>query len=457
LSPCLLVYLLFFHALGERDLWSSHEARAAQDAQRMLDDGDWLQPRLFDDHFDYQKPPLFYWLVAYVGRLRGGVDAWSVRLPSALAALGTVLLVYGWLARRGRPVAGVVAALILATMQHFTWLARTGRIDMPLTFAVAAAVLGRGRGVRTVAAAAAVLLKGPVGLVIPAVTLLATGRGRKSGFGPLLIGALLALPWFVAANTTSDGEFFRVFFWYHNVQRALGGAEALAAHPWWFYAPRLAVDLLPWSPVLIAAAVGTLRGRRADREALLGLAWLLAVALLLSCSRFKRADYLLPAYPGAALLIGCACERWFGAASGRVRALLVVGLGAAVVGAAAVWAVQLLVVLPRSEPAREQRTFARAIRELAPAPRVVLFFRAEDHALAFHLGRPVNTFLEWENLDVWAGRPGTHYLVMPPECARQWQGHVTSGELEEVLSNVELAGGRHERPLVLMRTRPRPP
>ena len=54
LSPCHLVifgvalYLLFFHRLGDRDLWSSHEGRAAQDAQTILDDGDWGLPRLFE-------------------------------------------------------------------------------------------------------------------------------------------------------------------------------------------------------------------------------------------------------------------------------------------------------------------------------------------------------------------------------------------------------------------------
>src|SRR5262249_4603345 len=35
----LAVSFLFFHRLGERDLWSSHEARAAMDAQSLLDQG----------------------------------------------------------------------------------------------------------------------------------------------------------------------------------------------------------------------------------------------------------------------------------------------------------------------------------------------------------------------------------------------------------------------------------
>ena len=86
-GSAVIIYALLFHHLGDRELWSSHEARAAQEAQRMLDDGDWKLPRLYDDQEDLQKPPLYYWLVAGVAWLRGApVDGWAVRLPSALAA-----------------------------------------------------------------------------------------------------------------------------------------------------------------------------------------------------------------------------------------------------------------------------------------------------------------------------------------------------------------------------------
>src|SRR5439155_8252191 len=102
---------LFFDRLGERDLWSSHEGRAAQDAQRFLDDGGRGLLRLYDDRPEYQKPPLYYWLVALAAWCRGGtVDALAVRLPAALAGLLTVLFVYGFLAARGRPIAAWIAA-----------------------------------------------------------------------------------------------------------------------------------------------------------------------------------------------------------------------------------------------------------------------------------------------------------------------------------------------------------
>src|SRR5271156_2527646 len=92
---------LFLYRLGDRDLWASHEARAAQDAQRILDDGDWLLPRLFDDHAEVQKPPLYYWLPAAAGWVRGGtVDAVAARLPAAIAGIATVIGVFGFLAMR---------------------------------------------------------------------------------------------------------------------------------------------------------------------------------------------------------------------------------------------------------------------------------------------------------------------------------------------------------------------
>src|SRR5207248_9206656 len=63
----------------------------------------------------------------------------------------------------------------------------------------------------------------------------------------------VALPWYLWANARTDGELFRVFFWHHNFDRGFSG-EGLAAHPWWFYGPRVLVDLLPWSLLLPAAA-----------------------------------------------------------------------------------------------------------------------------------------------------------------------------------------------------------
>jgi hypothetical protein len=119
----LLCGFLFFYRIADRDLWSSHEARAAMDAEGVLEGRGVLVPHLFDGQAELQKPPLYYWLVAALGRARGGVDAWAVRLPAAVSALGCVLglAALGWIC--GRPRAGLLAGAVLATAVHFTWLA----------------------------------------------------------------------------------------------------------------------------------------------------------------------------------------------------------------------------------------------------------------------------------------------------------------------------------------------
>jgi Dolichyl-phosphate-mannose-protein mannosyltransferase len=417
------------------------------------------------------------------------VDAWAVRLPAALAALGCVGMLFflGWM--RGRPLAGFLAGTLLATAAHFTWLARIGRIDMPLTLAVAVAVgsfhLANYRRRRFpyllagyVAVGVAVLLKGPIGIVLPAVvtglnavidgwlekgwvaTPQAAIRGKGLWWGIPLVLAL-TLPWFLWVNHHTGGEFFRVFLWEHNVERGLGGGW-LRAHPWWYYVPLFAGDFLPWSPlVFVAFAFAWKYGiLRTDAEARLGLVWFVAVLVVLSCARYKRSDYLLPAYPGAALFVACVGRRleqhwqtWANRPRWFPYGMLHAVLCTIMVG---VWLDRVERQLPAEEPYRDYRAFAAVVRQHAPPPDTVVFFRTEAHALAFHVGRPLDVLVEWDELNARLNRPGTHCVVMPPEVAEAWAKNLYGVRLEEVSCNSTLAGGAHERPLVLLRASPLP-
>ncbi len=466
--------ILFLWGLGERELTSSHEARAAQNAQTILDQGHWLVPRLFDRHLELQKPPLYYWLVALIGWLQGGtVDAWAVRLPAALSALCCVLFLNFLGVRLGKPRAGLLAALILATCVHFTWLARVGRIDMPLTFTITLALgafhLGNVEtGSRTrwhalgyTSLALGVLLKGPIAIVLPAlvcgavfVSPVAYARGSSRQRTTLWWGVpwllTLAAPWFVWANHRTDNQLWEVFFWYHNVERGLGGAESLAAHPWWFYGPRAFVDLLPWSVSVPAAFYVLVRYEqtRKDPHAWTGLLWFAAMALFLSCMRFKRADYLLPAYPGLAIFLGVSADHVLSPAFTRSRTWLTIFLASLVVYALA-WTIHS--TWSAADPDKSYRVMAQEIRGQTQGP--VIFFRAESHVLAFHVGQPLDTILEWENLAIWASRPFPVYFVMPEACARQWRDYLPAGALEEVLRTTDYATGKRDRPLVVLRSR----
>lgn len=477
-----LAYPLFFYHLAERDLWSSHEARAAQDAQTILDDDVWGLPRLFDGRLEMQKPPLYYWLVSLIARCRGGqVDAWAVRLPAALAGVGCMMALYLLGLWRRRPLAGFLAAAILATSLHFTWLGRVGRIDMPLTLSVTVALGGfylahAGDHARNLllagylAIAAGVMLKGPIGAALPltaagcfllleralplpwhARQLLSFTQRWRLWWGVPLVIALI-LPWFLWASVETNGELPRVLLWHHNIERGFGGSDVLRAHPWWFYVPHLAADFLPWS--LLLPLAGWLAWRQGwwhdDAEARFGLVWLAAMFVLLSCARFKRADYLLPAFPGAALFLGAIGERYFLRALQPRRLARVFGLVLA--SFALGWLIHIDRTLPAQEPTREHRRFARAIRQCAPAPQTVVFFRAEMHALAFHVGRPLDLLVQWHDLESYlVGRDET-YVVMPSATACEWPAELRNVSLEEVVRNTDLSGGDHEKPLVLLRT-----
>ncbi len=470
--------LLLYCFLGHRDLFSSHEARAAQNAQRMLDTGEWGLPVLFDGQVDLQKPPAFYWLVAAAGWLTGGtVDALAARLPAALAGLVTVGLVYAFVRREGRPVAAAVAALTLATAGHFTAISRTARIDVPLTCAAAAALVAFYRGttaernrlgwflLAAVAAAAGVMLKGPVALALvgpAAVAWIAVKpRGERRALPPLaaLLGVavvlLLAAPWFVWANGATDGEFVRVFFWHHNVERFAGTSPTLASHPAWYYLPRFAADFLPWSPALALLAWWAARAGawRADPLFRFGAVWCATMFAVLSAAQFKRADYLLPLYPGAAIVLGCAAERWLAArTNARTIRRTYWAFGLTLAGVVVAWGVMTYAVEPAEEAREEKRAFAAFIRAHAPAPEPVLMFRAESHLLALHLGRPLSTRVEWHDLAAWLDEPGPRFVVMPPEYVFAAGEIVTRRKLVEVGRLDQFTGAKPPRPLVFLRT-----
>jgi 4-amino-4-deoxy-L-arabinose transferase-like glycosyltransferase len=480
-----LCWLLFFHRLADRDLWSSHEARAGMDAQTILDENDWGLPHLYDGRAELQKPPLYYWLVAALGWFRGGtVDAQAVRLPAAAAALLCVVVLFVGLRRgRDRPLAGLLAAVVLATALHFTWLARIGRIDMPLTLAVTlsvgAMVLAHGRDRRFrlpllalayLAIAAAVMLKGPIGFVLPVVVTIAhltaevgppsparwrvwrQALGERGVWWGVPLVAVLALPWFFWANFRTNGEFFRVFLWHHNIERGYGGSS-LRSNPWWFYLPQFAGDFLPWSVLLPLAGWWAYRRGwwRKDADARFGFIWFASVFLVLSCARFKRADYLLPAYPGAAVFLGCIGQRWLQELSRRRRAIAAAVFVALSGATIVLWMVRVERQLPAGEPYRDYRLFAARVRRLAPQPEEIVFFRTEAHALAFHLGRPLAILVEWGELKARLLQPGDHYFVTPPQYAAECGLYLQGVRLERIVSNTDLSGMGHERPLVLLR------
>src|SRR5437588_117833 len=95
-----------------------------------------------------------------------------------------------------------------------------------------------------------------------------------------------------------------------------------------------------------------------------------------------------------------------------------------------VWVVQVEQRLPAEEPYRDYRRFAAEVRRRAPLPARVTFFRTEAHALAFHVGRPLDVLVDWGELQARLDQPGPHYLVMPPDCVAAWPSKLRGARLE---------------------------
>jgi 4-amino-4-deoxy-L-arabinose transferase-like glycosyltransferase len=324
----LLAALLSLWNLWGYDLWAPDEPYFAEGAREMVVDGRWAVPHV-NGVVTTDKPPLFFWIIALLSWPFGRVSTLTARLPSALAALGTVALTIG-LGRRleaapgggaDRSTIGSLAGLVLCTT-HLHWdKSRSAQIDALLGLLILSALCafmefrsGRDGGRRSgllfwTAAALAVLAKGPVGLLLPlgiALVTLATDRDLRSWrrfapfSGPLLF-LLIVGAWAAIATIGGGGEYS---VWgalkKHALERAIHGMHH--AQPPWYYLKVLPVQLLPWSALVPGALLlaWRRRGDPADRFLLVFAGF---VVLFFSISIEKRDLYVLPACPAFALLV----------------------------------------------------------------------------------------------------------------------------------------------------------
>lgn len=311
--------------LGLRDPWPADEPRFALVAQDMLRSGDWLFPRVGGDLYA-DKPPVFFWLMAasmaVTGSLRSGF-----LLPSLLAGLGTVGLVYDLLRRaRGREVAFAGAFMLLLTFQ-FTWQARQAQIDGVLCFITTLSLygllrhllLGPSRGwflLGWAAAGLGVITKGvgflPLLVLLPFALLVRRGwRSKAPRIGPLSLAGLCVMLvaiglWFVpmVVATSAGGELlaYRNEILFQQTATRYGDAWHHRA-PFWFYivevVPLLWLPLVALVPWLWPRWREALRSR--DTFVALLLAWVVIVVLFFSGSSGKRGVYVLPAVPALAM------------------------------------------------------------------------------------------------------------------------------------------------------------
>jgi 4-amino-4-deoxy-L-arabinose transferase-like glycosyltransferase len=282
--------------------------------------GDWVHPRRMGEIWvDY--PPLYYWTGVISSHLLGDMTAFSLRLPNALAALFAVLLL-GWVCRRWFDARHAFwAGFALLTMLLWVYEANSYRPDVIFAFAITAGILLYASGVldRTrwglciagfACLGAAMLAKGPLGLLLPGLVLVLWHAARREWLRIILLAplALVAiavyLPWFIATAQGMGWDSMVYEFYAQNFERFATSENRGHAQPWWFYIRNFWVDFLPWS-FLFPFAVGWLyrSGRYRDPKIQLALWWFGTFFVFLTLAATKRQLYLLPAYPAVAIIL----------------------------------------------------------------------------------------------------------------------------------------------------------
>lgn len=349
---CLVFYFLF---LGHYKLIDVDEPRYAEAAREMLKSGNWLTP-YFNYELRFDKPVFFYWLIA-ISYMVFGVTEFAARFPTAVMATLLVFFTYFFGRQTISKSFGFISAVILASSLEFILLGRMSITDMTLSFFICATIFSgllASFSIKKLAnqetkgflnmhsdkiywclaylfSGLAVLTKGPIGFVLPAiifaVCFLLTGSLKenlklKYVIPGILIFFTVVTPWYYLIIKEHGMNFVNYFFLDHNLAR-FGGGKVGHEQPFYFYPLVLFLGSFPWVFYLISALIkysSEMLKRFKDvsfnniavfKEAdnnlkviMFSIVWFFVIFLFFNASSAKMVSYILPLYPAVALLAG---------------------------------------------------------------------------------------------------------------------------------------------------------
>jgi 4-amino-4-deoxy-L-arabinose transferase-like glycosyltransferase len=359
--------LLLFR-LGAKDVWEASEGRPLESAREMRAHGDWLV-QYTNGQKDLTKPPLYAWMVGVAFSI-GGDTEFAGRVPSVLASIGVLLLVFVLARRIAGPRAGFLSAVLLLTTAKFLWQARLAELETLLALGVmgayvcfdAAAAQSAGGGTQSPSARGpsvpwgpwlgfgtwlgfAAAVKGPVAflLVLPGVAVFAmkTQRARLLRSGGFVVALLIAVAigaaW-PAAVVLRDGREA-----YETLVSFARGDNVGHLHDPFYYLAQYPLYALPWTPFVILAL--RMRWARdldpvASTRARLPLVAFAVTFVLQSLLSAKQTHYLIPTvFPMGAVLAGVWLDRRFERSGDFERFRRVLGAGVLLIASVATAAV----------------------------------------------------------------------------------------------------------------------
>ncbi len=320
----LLAYFCFMFGNGLVSLTIPDEVFYAQTAKEMLQQHTWMSPYLFGQP-QFEKPIFLYWLLK-AGFLVFGVNSFAARFFPALFGILGVVAVY-LLGRLGfrEDKKAFICALVMMTSGLYIGLARTVFTDLIFGVFILLALLSfywgyvfarrKGAGVVLffIFSALAVLTKGPLGLAITALTVIAFLAIKKqlkfllhrSFLWGLLVFSLISLPWYVLMFKLYGNAFWSEFF-YNDHWRRLVEAEHRVNDTWYFYPFSAVICFFPWSLFLLISFFSLPKYLKQKENAfyVFLICLIIAVFAVFQPAHSKLISYIFPLFPALALLSG---------------------------------------------------------------------------------------------------------------------------------------------------------
>jgi len=306
------------------DVMETDAAQYASISREMAETGEYLQVKHRGGNY-LDKPPLLFWLSSLFIKMFGA-SPWAYKLPSFLFTVLGLWSVYRFTIIYYAQKTAWFATLILASSQAWFLFNNDVRTDTLLAGSVIFAVWQVARYLEYknvwglilggLGIAAAMLAKGPIGLMAPALAIgahLVVARRWKSFFRPgwllmlaIVVLALLPMCYGLYRQYGMDGLEF--FFWKQSFGRLTGENEWRNDAGYFFFLHTFPWAFLPWSllalPAMVAGFVCLGKNRfnvRKSQPEVISLFGFLLPFVALSFSHYKLPHYIFVTFPFAAV------------------------------------------------------------------------------------------------------------------------------------------------------------
>ena len=336
-TTVIVAAIVFFWGLGSMDLLSLNEGRRALAIQEMVSSGNWLLPHLNGELY-LTKPPLLYWLSSSLGFI-WGVNEWTLRLPSALAAIAVLIMVYRYALQQSGKWAALFAVQLLIANLGFAMLGRRAEIEMLLTALCVGSLLSALQYIQSQSSknwiilsyfllALALMTKGPLVILLVTLPLLIAAIYSKnphikavllSGRG-WLIFLVVGLTWYVIVSWQLGFD-----IWATIAKRdMLDKMQSESAKPILSYLAWIAVDFMLLIGLFLVGVKEFFKQQFQQSRQLVLLAATILPLIIFSLFSYKNDKYLLPIYPLIAILLAIKLAEIFDAATEAKKKIIVI-------------------------------------------------------------------------------------------------------------------------------------